>query len=211
MPCPSWVESVVAEISDGETVANALGLEQQVVRPSHRMVVVVARGPDQGNGLSLREPLGVANRSILDEFNLPLSQPGDVLTGALPRHSPLSIASSARSARRSGHLPRGDHPEDHVEDERDVDPPGVGRGRLSDPPPSWFGAVANTPWTPMLSLSSTPTPRMRKHDSSVISSCSRPQRLGAVPCRHGAPAGPSYGSGCGGPGDAGGPRPGRKP
>lgn len=60
-------------------VADALGLEQRVERLGHRVVVRIALGPDARDGLSLGQPLGVANRSILNSAVAVVGEAGDVL------------------------------------------------------------------------------------------------------------------------------------
>src|SRR5512139_3051720 len=47
-------------------VADALGLEQRVESLGHRVVIGITARSDRRDGLGFSEPLGVANRSILN-------------------------------------------------------------------------------------------------------------------------------------------------
>jgi hypothetical protein len=56
-----------------------------------------------------------------------MGQSGNAVAGSLAGPQPhVEGIEGQVGAQRGGHLPPGNHPGEHVEDERDVDPPGVG-------------------------------------------------------------------------------------
>ena len=77
-------DGLPAALRARDRVADVLGLEQRVECLSHGVVVAVALRPDGCDGLGLGEPLGMANRSILDSSVAVVDQAGDVLTDAPP-------------------------------------------------------------------------------------------------------------------------------
>jgi hypothetical protein len=65
----------------GPLVADQLGLEQAVERLGQGVVVRVALGADRSHGGLNFETFGVAQSSVLGEFNQSLQQPGVATTG----------------------------------------------------------------------------------------------------------------------------------
>ena len=91
---------------------------------------------DRGDGLGLGEPLGVADRSILNSPVAVMDQAGDVVTGPLAGPEPHVEGVECEIGAQAGRdLPAHDHPAEHVEDERDVGPAGVRAdiGQIGDP------------------------------------------------------------------------------
>lgn len=111
-------------------------LNSEFRRLGHRVVVGIALAADGCDGLGFGEALGVADGSILDSAVAVMDQTTQVGSGAAagPQGHVEGIQGKI-GAQRGGDLPAQHDPGEHVQDERDVDPAGVGAdvGQVSHP------------------------------------------------------------------------------
>jgi len=111
---------------------------ETVERLGEAVVVAVALGPDRRDDVVRGEPLRVADAEVLDAAVAVVHHARDVMSVALTvPHGHLQGVECEVRAQRLGGLPAHDHPGEHVDHERDVDPPGVGAhvGDVGDPQP----------------------------------------------------------------------------
>ena len=117
-------------------VADEFGLVQRVERLGHRVIVGIPDRPDRSHDAGLGEPLGVADRPVLDSPVRMVDQVGQVGADVLSAPDPhLQRIQRQIGVESRGQLPADDPAGEHVEHERRVHPPAMGRhiGQVGHP------------------------------------------------------------------------------